>query len=100
MDIDRKLWDEFRKVWSPERVKAMSLQEYTSQGNKDTFTYWIEVKLGELGSIWGGSSFKFGIFSRNDKSSRENVGKRMYTEKYGWLQKYGSSEEEAFKKIK
>jgi len=100
MTAERNLWNEFRKVWPPERVKVMTLQEYTSCGNKDTFTYWIEKRLEKLGSIWGGSAFKFGIFSRNDKSLRENIGKRKYTENYGWLQKYGSSENEAFEKIR
>ena len=56
-------WDEFLKAWPIERLKKMSLSEYSKAGDQDTFTYWLEVKLAESGSIWGGSSFKFGVYS-------------------------------------
>ena len=100
MDKAQELWHEFRKVWSVDRVRKMSLQEYTKVGSKDTFTYWIESRLDTLGSIWGGSSLKFGIYSRGDLSAKENVGKRMYTNEYGWLQKYGKTPDEAFQRVK
>lgn len=32
----------------------MTLDEYTQAGSKDSFSYWIESRLHELGSIWGG----------------------------------------------
>ena len=41
----------------------MTLDEYSKIGDKHTFTYWLESRLDQLGSIWGGSSFKFGIFN-------------------------------------
>jgi hypothetical protein len=100
MNKDRDTWNEFKNVWPLSRVKIMTLDEYTNVGKKDTFTYWIESRLDKLGSIWGGSSFKFGIYSRNDKGIKENVSGRMYSEKYGWLNKYGASEAEAFKNVK
>lgn len=100
MSIEHDLWMEFRRVQPPERVKAMTLPEYTNSGSKVTFTYWIESKLDKLGSIWGGSAFKFGIYSRNDKGPKENVGGRIYSDQYGWMQKYGNSEEEAFNNVK
>jgi hypothetical protein len=94
------LWHEFKKVWPVERTRVMTLQEYTDCGKKDTFTYWIESKLDKLGSIWGGSSFKFGIYSRNDKGKKENVGGRLYSDDYGWMRKYGETEKEAFENIR
>ena len=100
MDKDRETWNEFRNVWPVSRVKIMTLEEYTNVGKKDTFTYWIESKLDKLGSIWGGSSFKFGIYSRNDKETKANVGGRMYSDKYGWMSKYGTTETEAFENVK
>lgn len=100
MTLDYDLWMEFKKTWPPERVKNMTLSEYTNSGSKDTFTYWIESRLDKLGSIWGGSAFKFGIYSRNDKMPKENIGGRMYSENYGWMQKYGDTENEAFTNIK
>ncbi|MDA3956975.1 hypothetical protein [Oceanispirochaeta sp.] len=53
-------WEEFLQEWPLEKVKTMTLPMYTSVGKKDTFTYWLESRLDKLGSIWGGSSFKFG----------------------------------------
>ncbi|HEX3044882.1 MAG TPA: hypothetical protein VHY08_09005 [Bacillota bacterium] len=100
MTLDYDLWMEFRKTWPPERVRNMTLAEYTNSGSKDTFTYWIESRLDKLGSIWGGPAFKFGIYSRNDKMPKENIGGRMYSENYGWMQKYGNTEDEAFTNIK
>lgn len=37
--LDYDLWMEFKKIWPPERVKNMTLSEYTNAGSKDTFTY-------------------------------------------------------------
>ena len=44
-----KLWDDFLTAWPIDRVKSMSLSEYTNVGNDDTFTYWIEFRLESLG---------------------------------------------------
>jgi len=95
-----KLWHDFKKIWPIERVKKMNLSEYTKAGDKETFTYWMESKLDKLGSIWGGSAFKFGVYSRNDKEKKENIGGRMYSNNYGWMRKYGDTEKAAFENVK
>ncbi|MBZ7967655.1 hypothetical protein H2253_05815 [Campylobacter sp. RM9756] len=65
---------QFQEVWTLDRVKEMTIEEYTSvlkdNPNRDDFTFWIENKLGNIGSIWGGSSFKFGIYRRNDEGEK------------------------------
>lgn len=94
------LWDEFLEKWPIDRIENMTLPEYTSVGSKDTFTYWIESKLDQMGSIWGGSSFKFGIYSRSETEEVVSRGNRMYTTEYGWHKKYGDTPEEAFVAIK
>lgn len=94
------LWQQFRQGWSLERLNAMTLNEYTQAGSKDTFTYWIEAGLENLGSIWGGSAFKFGIFSRKDKSEKEDGAGAAYSDRYGWYSKYGADEQAAFVKIR
>ena len=99
MSNERDLWQEFKNVWPVDRVKTMTLPEYTNSGRKDTFTYWLESKLDKLGSIWGGSAFKFGIYSRNDKGPRENGGGRMYSDNYGWMRKYGETEKKLLKML-
>lgn len=94
------LWDEFLKAWPLERLRTMSLQEYTQSGNQDTFTYWLEAGLDKLGSIWGGSAFKFGIYSRKDSTEKESGGGNCYSAEYGWYCKYGKTEAEAFEHVR
>ncbi|EAL1238847.1 McrB family protein, partial [Campylobacter jejuni] len=79
-------------------------EEYTNikkdNPNRDDFTFWIESKLDNLGSIWGGSAFKFGIYRRNDESQKESSSGRLYSQNYAWIAKYGNNENEAFNNIK
>jgi 5-methylcytosine-specific restriction enzyme B len=96
----QELWDAFLREWPLERLRRMTLQEYSQAGQSHTFTAWIESRLDQLGSIWGGSSFKFGIYSRKDKSDKPSGGGDSYTRDYGWYTKYGSTPEEAFAKVK
>ena len=70
----QKTWDAFLKEWPLERLRTMTLQEYTAAGRDHTFTAWIERRLDKMGSIWGGSSFKFGIYSRKDKTPKTRGG--------------------------
>lgn len=94
------LWDEFLTVWPASRLATMTLDEYTQAGSKDSFTYWIESRLDELGSIWGGSSFKFGVFSRKDTEVRESAENRSYSDTHGWYSALGATAEEAFDKVR
>ena len=94
------LWDEFLTVWPASRLATMTLDEYTQAGSKDSFTYWIESRLDELGSIWGGSAFKFGVFSRKDTEARESAENRSYSDTHGWYSALGATAEEAFEKVR
>ncbi|MEN1910946.1 hypothetical protein P5Z57_28165, partial [Pseudomonas sp. CD3(2023)] len=94
------LWDEFLSIWPASRLACMTLDEYTQAGSKDSFTYWIESRLDELGSIWGGSSFKFGVFSRKDTEDKGSDTKLSYSETHGWYSSLGTSAEAAFDKVR
>lgn len=94
------LWDEFLSVWPTSRLTTMTLDEYSQAGSKDSFTYWIESGLDELGSIWGGSSFKFGVFSRKDTEDKQSDTKLSYSETHGWYSSLGSTAQEAFEKVR
>lgn len=102
MTSDEKIFKEFQERWSLEKVKKMELKDYTGIGgtNRDDFAYWIESKLDKLGSIWGGSGFKFGIYKRNVNDVKENRQGFIYEKDYAWSAKYGNTKEEAFDKIK
>jgi len=95
-----ELWDEFLEVWPISRVKLMTLDDYTQAGSKDSFTYWIESRLDKLGSIWGGSSFKFGVFSRKDTDDKESNTKLSYSDTHGWYSTLGTSAVDAFEEVR
>lgn len=93
------LWDEFLNRWPLEDLQLLTLEEYSQPGKQAGFTYWLESKTEKLGSVWGGSSFKFGIYERDNKKEAENGRGRKYGDTYAWYGKYGNTPEEAFKNI-
>lgn len=94
------LWDEFLAAWPRTRLATMALDDYSRAGSKDSFTYWIESRLDEMGSIWGGSSFKFGVFSRKDTEDKKSDAKLSYSDTHGWYSSLGASAAEAFEKVR
>ena len=94
------LWDEFLTIWPSTRLATMTLDEYSQAGSKDSFTYWIESHLDEMGSIWGGSSFKFGVFSRKDTEDKKSDAKLSYSDTHGWYSSLGTTAQEAFEKVR
>jgi len=91
-----KLWGDFLAVWPAERLANMSLGEYSKAQDKDCFTYWLEERTESLGSIWGGSAFKFGIYARKNLSDKAGDAYTHYGASHAWATKYGASEAEAF----
>ncbi len=100
MSKEMALWSEFLAVWPPARVREMSLEDYTNLNRDDAFVYWLEKRTEALGSIWGGSAFKFGIYRRNETSSRPEKGERIWGEEYAWMSKYGDTPEKAFTTVR
>jgi len=69
----------FRDRFGPERLSNLDGEDllYTMHGHRSTYrdslVYWLEFKNDEefpaiLGSIAGGSSYKFGIYQRKEDS--------------------------------
>ncbi len=94
----KELLDEFLNQWQIEDVKKMTLQEYVSVGNKDTFCQWVETKTRILGSIKGMTSIKFGIYERKDSNKKPKNYEN--DNKYSWLHGYGNNKIEAFENVK
>ncbi|WP_101101245.1 McrB family protein [Macromonas bipunctata] len=94
------LWDKFLSKWPVSRLESMTLDEYSLAGSQDSFTYWIESRLDKMGSIWGGSSFKFGVYSRRNTEHRENDNTRSYSPTHGWLTSLGETAEVAFEQVR
>ncbi|MEA3547105.1 MAG: AAA family ATPase [Thermodesulfobacteriota bacterium] len=95
-----QLWDDFLEKWPLERVRQLTLSEYTNLNRDDAYIYWLEKRLEKLGSIWGGSAFKFGIYHRDDTKPKEPTMGKIWGETYAWAKKYGSTEQEAFQTVR
>lgn len=95
----QETWNTFLQRWPLETLGQMTLEQYAQAGNKDSFVNWLETGTDLLGSMWGGSSFKFGVYSRKDQTIKPNGGGLCYTQDYAWLGKYGDSPETAFQKV-
>ena len=96
--IHQELLDNFLERWSTDKVQKMTLEEYVSVKNPDTFCQWLEAKTKDLGSIRGLTSIKFGIYERRfEEKTPKNYAN---DEKYSWLKGYGDNRLEAFEKMK
>lgn len=97
-EILYQLKESFLQEWPLSRVKSMTLEEYTNL-DKNSFCYWLEAKTHDLGSIWGGSSYKFGVYKRRDINTTITVDNRITDGEYAWFQKYGVTKENAFQTV-
>lgn len=94
----QQLWNDFLQRWPRESLEQLTLEEYVSVNDQDTFTYWLETKTRELGSIQGNTSAKFGIYKRNGEGKEQNgIG---HGEVYTWRTRYGNNESEVFNYVK
>ena len=94
----RALHKQFLQQFPIEHLGNMTLEEYTNLNREDSFCYWLEVKTQELGSIWGGSSYKFGIYRYEKKPNNPSV--VISDEEYAWYKKYAVLDRfEAFKVV-
>ncbi|RIH72042.1 hypothetical protein BJG01_02915 [Vibrio splendidus] len=98
MSEQQQLWNSFLSRWPREKLNGLTLEEYVSVNDDDTFTYWLETKTRELGSIQGNTSAKFGIYKRGSEGREQNgIG---HGEVYTWRTRYGDNELEVFNYVK
>lgn len=99
MATQLELLNSFHSAWPLTRLKNMTLKEYTNLNRDDSFCYWMESKLNALGSIWGATSFKFGIYEMNDIKGFKQ--KRYASDgRYAWWSKHGNNAKQAFDKVR
>jgi 5-methylcytosine-specific restriction endonuclease McrBC GTP-binding regulatory subunit McrB len=91
---------EFLKAWPIERLKSMTLDEYTNDKRSDAFIYWLEFKTNKIGGIKGRSSKKFGIYRRSNLETEVNYTGYESDGIYTWHKKYGAIKDKAFNTIK
>lgn len=81
-----ELYKEFQEKFPLETLPNMPIEKYTNLNRSDSFCYWLESKTEILGSIWGGNSFKFGIYEYVNKPTVVHV---LSDGKYAWHKWYG-----------
>lgn len=99
-DKYHKLYQDFQAAFPLEKLEEMTLDQYTNLNKDDSFCYWIESRTHHLGSFWGGSSYKFGIY-RFQKAPAEGDPRITADAEYAWYSNYGATNrEEAFAIVK
>lgn len=98
--LRQKLLKDFLHTFPLDSLQGMTLEQYTNLNKDDSFCYWLESRTYELGSIWGGSSYKFGIYEYRIKTNIHNT-KFISDEKYAWYARYNKpTAQEAFNVVK
>lgn len=95
-----KLYSDFLNEWPVSRLETMTIEEYTNL-EKTSFCYWLEKITEDLGSIWGGSSYKFGIYKRLNLDKIDKREAYKTDGEYAWASKYdGNNAREVFETIR
>ena len=93
-----ELNEEFIKMFPLEKLKDMTIEQYTNLNKSDSFCYWLEFKSKILGSVGGSNSYKFGIYRYNQKPKDNS--NCLYDDKYTWWAFLGETASETFEKVK
>jgi len=73
-----RLRSKFVTKFNYDKVKNLTIEKYVvGHGEKDTFCYWLETKLMELGKIKGGTTAdkKFGVYFSKDYDEYKTIPK-------------------------
>ncbi len=96
--MDRQqLYQEFLQEFPLQSLKTLPLDRYTNL-KKDSFCYWLETVLRNLGKISGTVAYKFGIFAH--KSKPENTARHLSDGAYSWFRRLGNTSAEAYSKVR
>jgi hypothetical protein len=85
----------FIKLFPIKKLSEITLDEYVvGGGRKNSFCYWLETSLMDLGKIKGGSTAanKFGVYFGRTKSDP--------LDKFRTINKWGDSTKQAFEKVR
>ena len=90
-NIDRNiLYEQFQEKFPLEKLKDLPLDKYSNLDKDDSFCYWLERRTIKLGSVSGGSSYKFGIYKYKNRPKKDSH-KIQSDDEYAWYSKYGKA---------
>lgn len=90
------LHKEFISRFPIDTLRTMPIEKYTNLNKSDSFCFWLESKTSDLGSIWGGAAYKFGIF-KYDKEPKDKS--NPSDDQYAWYGKLGATRDAAYQKV-
>lgn len=90
------LHKEFLSRFPLDSLKTMPIEKYTNLNKSDSFCFWLESETYELGSIWGGAAYKFGIFKFDKEPKDKN---NPFDDQYAWYKKHGATRDIAYKNV-
>lgn len=90
------LHKEFLSRFPLDSLRTMPIEKYTNLNKSDSFCFWLESETYELGSIWGGAAYKFGIFKFDKEPKDKN---NPFDDQYAWYKKHGSTRDIAYKNV-
>ena len=94
------IWTDFLERWPVEKVRTMTLEQYHTLNDQSCFVRCLESMTEKLGSIWGGSAFKFGIYQRDPGKEKSGSAYFTYGKKYAWRTILGKTAEQASNTVK
>lgn len=95
------IWKKFLAKWPAEKIAEMTLEEYNTYGAPyQAFCNWLEFWTEKLGSIWGGSAYKFGVFRQDPKAEIVRDSTHDGDGTYKWYKRYGANAEDVFAYVK
>lgn len=100
-DTEQAKLEAFLRDWPLDRVKRMTLEEYTKHGSRKTFVYLLEYDGTPVG-LGGGTSYKFGVYSHNPESADEEPRSTSHRRDrtHSWRASLGDTAHEAFLKVR
>lgn len=103
MELNPKEFDSvlsrFLSLWTIERVKTMTIDQYADLSNHESFCYWLEYGSNSLGAIGAIALHKFELW--RPKGKKEFKDNRFITDgEYAWFTKNGETKQQAFFEIK
>ncbi len=88
-----KLRKQFEDKFSIDKIAQLKIDDYiVGKQNKESFCYWLETRLEELGNIHGSNASKFGVYYGKKGDDKEL--------KYHFVKKYGKDSDDRFSNIK
>ena len=93
---DIKLYEKFLSLFPKEKIKEMNIDEYVIGNKTNSFCWWVEQNLSDLGDIRGGrltAYSRFGIYFNKE------INDYVFGSKKTKKTKFGDNKEEIFKNI-